>query len=79
MKKCYRKECCCRCKFLVKIYKHPSNNLKCARGAISEFFGYGCKCFSYFDSFNQNKIVFMNSKHGACEMFTNNLRKKDII
>ena len=48
-------------------------------GAISEFFGYGCKCFSYFDSFNQNKIVFMNNKHGACEMFTNNLRKKDII
>lgn len=67
---CNNKECCCKCKYRVKIMKHPCNKLKEAKGNISETMGYGCEVFRFMnDGSNHNQIIFMETRHGLCEMF----------
>lgn len=64
----YKGNCCCNCKFQVKINKHPINP-DFAKGSIEETFGYGCEVFRFFeDGSNDNQIIFSKSIHGICEM-----------
>ena len=64
----YRGDCCCNCKFQVKINKHPSN-IGFSDGSILETLGYGCEVFKYLEEKDySNTVIFMNSEHGMCEM-----------
>ena len=64
----YMGDCCCNCKFQVKINKHPINP-DFAKGSISETFGYGCEVFRFLkDGSNDNQIIFSENIHGMCEM-----------
>ncbi|QHB38624.1 hypothetical protein filifjonk91_gp007 [Flavobacterium phage vB_FspS_filifjonk9-1] len=64
----YKGDCCCNCKFQVKINKHPINP-DYAKGSILETFGYGCEVFRFLeDGSNDNQIIFSKSIHGMCEM-----------
>ena len=60
----YKGNCCCNCKFQVKINKHPINP-DFAKGSIEETFGYGCEVFRFFEGgSNDNQIIFSKSIHG---------------
>lgn len=64
----YKGDCCCNCRFQVKINKHPINP-DYAKGSISETFGYGCEVFRLLkDGSNDNQIIFSENIHGMCEM-----------
>lgn len=64
----HKEECCCNCRFQVKLNKHPSNP-EFARGSIMETFGYGCEVFRLMDDgSNENQIIFTEAMHGLCEM-----------
>lgn len=58
------KGCCCNCKNQVAIHGHPWNEGD-MKASIQTVVGYGCK--GTVDG-NDNKIIFMNRKHGFCEM-----------
>lgn len=72
--------CCCNCKNQVNINCHPSNGnvkaygfledrIKVGKGSISETFAWGCECFrGMTDGSDKNQIIFMDNKHGMCEM-----------
>jgi len=65
----YKGDCCCNCKFQVKINKHPINP-DFAKGSITETFGYGCEAFRFLnDGSNDNQIIFSASIHGFCELY----------
>ena len=59
--------CCCLCRFQVIVKKHPWNKGK-AKGSILQTMGYGCGADEDFEA--PNRIIFSDSKHGDCEMFT---------
>jgi len=66
--------CCCRCKFQEKICCHPWNETVPFKGNMGEFFGYGCTVFlalrEHDQSSTEEGIIFQESVHGVCEMFT---------
>lgn len=61
-------ECCCKCIHQVKVVKHPSNVNELAKGKMGELMGYGCDIIQYEDK--ENVVIFSESSHGECEMFS---------
>ena len=58
--------CCCNCKNLLRLTKHPFNDGE-SKGAISEPFGYACIVRYDCDPGSQEGMFF-TSKHGMCEL-----------
>jgi len=68
-------ECCCNCIHQVRISCHPTNGkgkfdkIKVGQGSILELMGYGCKvCQLFGGDDNKDAIMFMDKKHGMCEL-----------
>lgn len=68
--------CCCNCKHLIRINKHPWNKSE-GKGSINEFMGYGCTVFiqmnveSTTDDSSRDKsnvAIFYDNEHGICEL-----------
>lgn len=60
----WNNQCCCNCKFQVRIYKHPLNKESFTKGSILDKIGYGCL---FPESIG--KVVFMDRRHGLCEVW----------
>jgi len=87
----WRGDCCCNCKNLLKIVKHPWNKGE-AKGSINETYGYGCAVFSMstvnVDLLHQSvenpnetsrSIVFFENSHGFCEMHSPTREREDYL
>jgi len=60
-------ECCCNCKFLSIVRKHPYNTSVFSKGSIKETFGYVCTL--KFDENDERRIAtFMDNPHNFCEL-----------
>ena len=55
--------CCCNCRNLSIITKHPWNSSKFAKGPINQKIGYVCTW-----SIEERTTTFMDSMHSMCEM-----------
>jgi hypothetical protein len=58
--------CCCNCKYLVPLMKHPKNK-EIGIGSVKEQMGYVClgpTLASFADL-----AVFFDHKHGMCELY----------
>lgn len=60
----YQGQCCCNCEFQRPVVGHPDNE-HFPSNRISHQFGYVCLMPEFFP-----KVVFMESKHGICECWT---------
>lgn len=69
----YDGDCCCNCKNLVLINKHPLNYTSYAKGSNSKSIAYGCVAL-YEDEENDKirKITFSDNLHGMCELHMRN-------
>jgi hypothetical protein len=55
--------CCCNCRNLVQINKHPGN-VDFGKGRVTERMGYGCLALWRLEHI----VVFMDTNHGLCEL-----------
>lgn len=68
------KKCCCTCKHLEKIAKHPWNKEKPFKGSIKESIGWGCLVAIMMDGNDSNpdseypRITFQDRGHALCEL-----------
>ena len=70
---CNKRECCCKCKFQLELYKHPFNEKEIVKGSIMESTGFFvCTVANEIDK--DGKGVIFDNKHGQCELFAK--RKK---
>ncbi|MCP4100534.1 MAG: hypothetical protein GY750_03785 [Lentisphaerae bacterium] len=60
----YKGSCCCNCKHLTRVMKHPLNKGE-AKGSILTVFGYACGSPSEQET---KSVIFFDSEHGMCEM-----------
>jgi hypothetical protein len=64
---CDEEECCCRCKNQVLIVCHPWNKT-IGKGGMGDLLGWGCSAFD--DEEYRDVVIFSETKHGMCEMYT---------
>ncbi len=57
--------CCCNCRNLSTLRKHPWNTSEFAKGPVSEKIGYVCTAR---DEDDDRTATFMDSIHSMCEM-----------
>lgn len=69
MKKCEEKRCCCSCKSLIVLRKHPWHQVY--KGSISEIATYACIVDHDMDKSHIG--ILLNHEHGECELYS----KKD--
>lgn len=61
--------CCCNCRHQLKVMKHPWNNSKRFKGAMSEDTGMFVCAVQMDVEYSRTAIAF-ERKHGYCEMHT---------
>ena len=60
----YQGDCCCQCKWQVKINKHPWNKKPLFKGSIFDTIAFGCSTPEL------ESIILFENRHGFCEVFT---------
>ena len=67
MKAEWHDKCCCNCQSQGVIFKHPWNKGD-GKGRMTDVMGFGCD--SSHDNLYEGipAIIFMDARHGICEM-----------
>ena len=61
-------ELCCRtCSNMIEVKCHPCNVNDLSYGPISKVMGYGCLALGI--ETGDRSVIFMDNKHGECEMY----------
>lgn len=60
-------KCCCKCKHQVPINCNYDNQ-SIGKGTITDRLGWGC--LGLRDCEGWNVVIFSESKHGSCELFS---------
>lgn len=63
--------CCCNCKHLKEVTKHPMNTQEFSKGQMSETLGYVCIVPI---TLKTDAVVFFDAQHGMCELYDNKLK-----
>jgi len=58
--------CCCNCRWLLNVMKHPDNPINLGYGKVTETMGYACYSPEIQDE-GRRLAIFVTTEHGLCE------------
>lgn len=59
--------CCCNCRWMFQVMKHPENPITLGYGKMTERMGYGCMNPELSSPEHRRVVVFFVQEHGLCE------------
>lgn len=60
-------ECCCNCRWLIEVMKHPENPIGIGFGRVTEQMGYACTNPELQEENKRKIAIFFTKGHGICE------------